>query len=375
MSCTGCEKHVERAHCHTFLNAHGARPERKNDFVFQVLHDAKAFDSITAASSSVADAKKMLLSRQARYSGLTDLLHFTEEPLDQVLNGADVWLTMNTDQAELRHQVEAAKVAGVKRIFVHVGADGPDAMLADAPALKSALDASGAEYTVMRARIMTGSGGSIGMILADIDETGVEEVPREDAFRFITEALTLSEANGRLFTLCPTEDDSQFREMRRAGCDRREEAKALLAGVISKGAKAAADAKAAEAEAAEAAKKPEVSPEEREAELKALLEKARLKGIETQERLKKENEEKARLRAERAEKMKGPARKEDEEEEKDASGKDMDGYDDSDDSSPPSPPSPPPFDPKGGGGGGEGGSGGDGGSGGKDKPDPPLALA
>lgn len=346
---------------HALMGEHIVVTDGTNSFyesrtLFQLLHDFGSFEAITASSTSVADAKKMLLSRQARYSGLVDVLKFSEDALGDVLQGASTWLIVNANEAALASQIAAAKAAGVKRIFVHVSAEGPDTMLSDAKALQTALEGSGAEFTVMRARVVKES-SSASLILAGIDEPGLEEVPKEDTYRFITEALTLPEANGRLFSICPNEDDSQFREMRRAGCNRREEAQALLAGVISKTAKVTAEASAAAVAAAEAAKVPEVSPEEREAELKALLEKARVKGIENQKRIAEENAEKARIRAERQEKIKESAPKGGSDEPK-AGGKDKDGSS-GDDSPPPTTTT----DPKGGGDGGD------------KPPEPPLALA
>ena len=46
--------------------------------VFQKLHDTSVFDSIIAFSSSAADAKKMLFTRDARYSGLAGKLRMAE---------------------------------------------------------------------------------------------------------------------------------------------------------------------------------------------------------------------------------------------------------------------------------------------------------
>lgn len=111
--------------------------------------------------------------------------------------------------------------------------------------------------------------------------------------------------------------------------------------------------------AAEEAKKPVVTDEEREAEVKALLEKARLKGIENQKRMADETAEKARIRAERLEEIKEKvkAKNEGPKGEGEDKGKDGDGNGEDD-----SPPAPPPANPKGGGGG-------------DTPPEPPLALA
>ena len=99
--------------------------------LFQLLHDHGAFDKITACSSSTADAKKMLLSRQARYSGLIDVLHFSESPLGDAMAGATTWLAVNAEEAALAGQLAQAKAAGVRRVFVHLGADGPSPTVAN----------------------------------------------------------------------------------------------------------------------------------------------------------------------------------------------------------------------------------------------------
>lgn len=316
--------------------------------LFQLLHDHGAFDKITACSSSTADAKKMLLSRQARYSGLIDVLHFSESPLGDAMAGATTWLAVNAEEAALAGQLAQAKAAGVRRVFVHLGADGPSPTVANQEALHSALEACGAEYTVMRAGSLTAGGLGGGLKLSALDEPTCAQLPKEDVFRFITEALTLPEASGRLFSLCPNLDDSQFREMRRAGCDRREEAKALLDGVISE--TAAVDAAAAATTAkkdSEEAKLPQQTAEEREAELKKLLEQARLDGIANAKRRQEEEEAKAAARAERLQQIKDQAPKGVEQGEEEEEGKKGDGADDKS--------------------GGEGGEG--------DGPEPPMALA
>ena len=74
-------------------------------------------------------------------------------------------------------------------------------------------------------------------------------------FRFVTEALTLPEASGRIFSLCPSETAATaLREMRFRGYDRRDEVKALLGGAIAEEAPpaevAAATAEMGEAETA-----------------------------------------------------------------------------------------------------------------------------
>ena len=96
--------------------------------IFQELHDHGDFSGIeaySAGSGTTADAKKMLLSRNARYSGLLDILTFSEGEPAEAFSGADTWLSLNSDGATVSAQLAAAKAAGVKRVLLHFSADGP----------------------------------------------------------------------------------------------------------------------------------------------------------------------------------------------------------------------------------------------------------
>ena len=225
----------------------------------------------------------MLLSRQARYTGLIDGLEFAEGELADAMAGATTWVAVNADESKLASQLETAKGAGVTRVFVLLTADGPTEALSDADALKATLEASGLTWTVMRTGSMSATGGGGGLKLDEVDMATCAEVPKEDIFRFVTEALTIEESYSRMFSLCPSADVSQLKEMRMAGCDRREEAEALLRGQIQEGAleeqAKAAEEKAA-AEGAASAKSAEEEEAEREEELKELLAKAKKKGEE-----------------------------------------------------------------------------------------------
>jgi len=328
--------------------------------IFQLLHDFGKFKSITASSSSVSDAKKMLLSRQARYSGLVDVLSFTEADISEAFAKSDTWLAINADEAKLESQLAQAKAAGVKRVFITLSADGPTPSLSNPEAMRSTLEASGLEFTVLRTGKVVPTSGGGGLKIAEIDAESCEDVPREDVYRFITECLTLPEANGRLFSLLPSADDSQFREMRQAGCDRREEAQALLAGVIvEKVPEEAPTAKQIEISEEEARKSKIESDAEAEEEVKMLLEKARARGIENEKKRKEEEAALAAKRAERAQYYIAPKEGEEEEEGKKVEGEKKDDDDDAPPPPPPSPPSPP----------GPDGKGGDG------PKEPPLAMA
>ena len=60
--------------------------------IFQQLYDFGNFASIIACTESTANAKKMLMSRASRYSGLNDVLGFREGAPEDTFDGADTWL-------------------------------------------------------------------------------------------------------------------------------------------------------------------------------------------------------------------------------------------------------------------------------------------
>jgi len=242
----------------------------------------------------------MLISRQARYSGLIDSLAFSEDELATGMASCGTWVAVNAKASALPAQLAAAKSAGVQRVFIHLCSDDPEDASLDAAGLESALSTCGMTYTLLRTGKLTEKGSGAGIKLGEVEQPVCDDVPKEDIFRFITEALTIPDANGRSFSLCPSTDDSQLKEMRFAGCSRREEVEALLKGQITEQAAkeevAAADALTAE-EVATSKAEEEAS---REDELKMLLERAKIRGIENQKRMKEEEDAKKVLREERA---------------------------------------------------------------------------
>lgn len=246
-----------------------------------------------AASDDTVNAKKMLISRASRYSGLLDVLTFAEGAT--AFTGAESWLAIAPDEATLGAQIDAAKAAGVSRAFLLVSE-----ALAAPDAVASQLKEAGIDYTLMRTGPLVDAPEGGGLKLDDFDMAVCEEVPMADVFRFVTEALTLPEANGRSFSLCPSLGvSSSLKEMRLCGYERRDEVQLLLQGVIKE-----QDApvelspeEAAEKEELVLRSEAEVAAE-REEELKALLARARARGEETQKKLAFEEAERMAYRKE-----------------------------------------------------------------------------
>ena len=60
--------------------------ERTDQFVFDLLHKHGAFTKIIAYNSDTSFAKKRLISRSARYSGLTNVLEYSEGTPEELLD-------------------------------------------------------------------------------------------------------------------------------------------------------------------------------------------------------------------------------------------------------------------------------------------------
>ena len=158
------------------------------------LHDFGEFASILAAGNPVAETKKVLLSRQARYSGLLDILGFDAEVSSATFAGANQWLAVNADEASLPQQISLAKAAGVERAFILVS-EGP---LDNVDDITDALEESGMAFTLMRTGPLISASVDGGLSVSEFDLPVCEEVPKDEVFRFVTEALTLPSAHGRV---------------------------------------------------------------------------------------------------------------------------------------------------------------------------------
>jgi len=274
--------------------------------LIQMLHDFGAHRSITVQGESVADMKKALISRASRYSGLLDILDYSEA---EAWVEADAWLAINADEAALPSQIEAARAAGVKRAFVVLTEDGPTPSLSDADGIEALLKSSGLAYTIMRTGALIEEdpeGG--GLVLGEVDMPVCGSVSKADVFRFVTESLTLPEAEGRTFSLCPSDTtQASLREMRLCGYERREEVAALLKGVIEEKPETAdMSPEEAEVEAQYVLRSEAEIAAERAEELRAAIARAKARGAEVAARVEYEEKEKLKKRSEMAKYYQSP---------------------------------------------------------------------
>lgn len=112
-----------------FLNS----KERTDQFVFDILQAQGKWEKIVAFSDSVSFAKKRLISRKSRYSGLLDVLEFEEgdkydaATMEEKLKGISAWLCFDCEGDKIKDSVEVAKKAGVKSMVISSTVSASDA--------------------------------------------------------------------------------------------------------------------------------------------------------------------------------------------------------------------------------------------------------
>mmetsp|Transcript_3385 Transcript_3385/g.8445 ORF Transcript_3385/g.8445 Transcript_3385/m.8445 type:complete len:457 (+) Transcript_3385:3-1373(+) len=230
--------------------------------IFQQLYSHGNWAKIACVTPSVTQAKKMLLSREARYSGLIDILDLIEAPTLGAAAEAsayDTWVIVNTDGSKLSAQLEAAKAAGVTRLMLTLCATTLDGSVTDMVSVETKLKESGITYTLIRTGTLSKEAEGNPLMIDAIDAASCSPLSRVDAYRVAMESLTIDGAFNRVFSLCPAVKEGKsmavYKEMRFAGADRRQEVVALLGGAVEERAKEMdlADIKAAEKKDAKAA--------------------------------------------------------------------------------------------------------------------------
>lgn len=194
-----------------FVNA----KERTDQFVFDLLnHEDSAFEfnKIIAFVDDEKFAKKRLLSRSARYTGLLDKLDFKEAaiegalPVAAQLDGVNSWLAAVESEGDLVERVKAiaelAKGASdLENLSVMVtNADGESITAEDRISAVDALEETGKDYTLLViGKLEDRDEGKVPYkfrnFASDVDEDATlpEDAvfSREEAMRMVTETLQL----------------------------------------------------------------------------------------------------------------------------------------------------------------------------------------
>lgn len=203
-----------------FVNA----KERTDQFVFDLLnHEDSAFEykKIIAFVDDEKFAKKRLLSRSARYTGLLDKLDFKEAavegalPVAAQLEGIDSWLATVESSGDLVEKVKAiaalAKDASdLENLSVMVtNAAGESISAADRVSVVEALKDTGKEYTLLViGKLEDRDEGKTPYKFRNFDSDDDEEAllpedavfSREEAMRMVTETLQLDAGANKALT-------------------------------------------------------------------------------------------------------------------------------------------------------------------------------
>ncbi|CAB1098260.1 unnamed protein product [Ectocarpus sp. CCAP 1310/34] len=215
-----------------FLNS----KQRTDQFVFDILQAQGRWEKIVAFSDSVAFAKKRLVSRKSRYSGLLDVLEFEEgdrydaATMEEKLKGISAWLCFDCEGDKIKESVEFAKKAGVKSMVISSTVSAADASSAG---VEDALKDSGLEYTFIRVgEVVEGKEGGSVTVGNVTDELPVEQVVRDDIVRLSAEAFMMENATNTAFAFGKGDDIAlaYLKELRQNGTDRRTEMSTLISG-------------------------------------------------------------------------------------------------------------------------------------------------
>lgn len=270
--------------------------ERTDQFVFDLLHKQGVFTKIVAYNGDVAFAKKRLISRSARYSGLTNVLEYMEgteaELLDaSKLSGVDAWLSFGVAPGDVAAHAAAAAKAGVKSLVVVAVGEGT----VDFGAAEAAAGELSSFTFLQVAEVVEGAtkeGGPMLLTKAGGDEactlTAGDGVPREDAVRVAAEAFQLPPAQKAGFMLAAGNETAAayLKSLRSEGYTRPQEIGFLMTDGFSKfTVESALSAEESAKKKAEADKpfEPTQTVEEQEAQIRELQEKNRQKRKERRE--------------------------------------------------------------------------------------------
>lgn len=166
--------------------------------MLDTLHSKGAFTKIVAVCPDVASARKRLMGRSARYTGLLDVLEFAAST-EASLEGADAVLAFNVSPSDAAAQAAAAKAAGVKHLVLVARGEGP----ADFSAAVAALEGSDTAYTFFQAGdFLPGrEGGGLAVSPASEGASCVGGVCREDVIRAAAESFFLLPAKDKAFVM------------------------------------------------------------------------------------------------------------------------------------------------------------------------------
>jgi hypothetical protein len=198
--------------------------ERTDQFIFDLLNHQESafeFEKIVAFVDDVAFARKRLLSRSARYTGLLDKLDFVqasapgELPTVAQLQGVKSWVAYFDGGDIIASIKEAASIAQQASTVENLAILAANAVNLDAAACEGAVDSlksSGCKYTLVKVGKLEDH--AEGKVPYQFKEFGTAEAclpedaifSRDEAMRMITECLQLEVGVDKAFSISEVYD-------------------------------------------------------------------------------------------------------------------------------------------------------------------------
>ena len=225
--------------------------ERTDQFVFDMLNHEEAafhFDAIVAFVDDEKFAKKRLLSRSARYTGLLDKLEFLEAsepgalPTELQLAGVKHWVaSVGNDVEAVKKIGDLVRATGVENVSILL--TGASSVTADAAQeVVDSLKMEGKSFTVISVgELKDTPEGSVPYSIADMGTVNGtiaegETFSRDESIRLVTECLGLESGRDKALTFkeCSDVNATEFKlvkGLREGGYSRPQE----IDHMISKG--------------------------------------------------------------------------------------------------------------------------------------------
>lgn len=225
--------------------------ERTDQVIFDLLNNKESafeFETIVAFVDDIAFAKKRLLSRSARYSGLLDVLEFAEAgvpgglPSPSQLEGVKSWVAvMDSDNLVNRVDEVAAVIKQVDSIenIVILATNAANLDGADEKHIVESLKTCGAKYTMVAVgelqEVPEGTDPYSFCEMGSSERTAPADTTfsRDEAMRIITECLQLEAGVNRALSFSKVTDANSteaklIKGLREAGYARTQEVDHML---------------------------------------------------------------------------------------------------------------------------------------------------
>lgn len=219
--------------------------DRSDQIVFDMLHTSEGmkFDKLVAHCADDKMAKKRLMSRSARYSGLLDVLTFVQSdsnlPSASDLEGVNSWICkIPADVTTVQSVGILASGAAVPNLILLVeGVTTPE----DAQKMHDALAANTkTDFTLLNyAAMVDGPEGEIPFKFGNATDASLIEgsvINKDELMRLMAVSLSLDKTRGRSLNVKNVASDDSgaiwLRALRQKGFSRPQEVDALIGGYV-----------------------------------------------------------------------------------------------------------------------------------------------